>query len=107
MITQLLQRWTKNFNQLPTVELDYNSFLGFGYVIEDQGEKFFLTKNKIDNESVIEIHTFKNDVTTQSILVPPESLHLALRLIDKIERPVKETEISRLISKTNYGVGHG
>ena len=108
MVLELLQRWNKNFSNLGVVELDYNPFLGFGYCIEDKGEKFFLTKNKINNESLVEIHSFKQETTTQSLLVPPEALHLALRLIDRIEKPLKETKsVNKPSRKKLLGVENG
>lgn len=95
-IYRLFYKWSREFKSLKQIKLDYHPFLGFGYIIEDRGFEFFLTKNKIGKETFMELHSFKDEQTVQTMQVPPEALHLALRLIDKIEKPVVKKAVASL-----------
>ena len=93
-VHKLLMKLNQEFRSLSSIKLDYNPFLGFGYEIEYKGLKFFMTKNKSDKQMTMEIHTIQSDDTIQTVQVPQEALHLGLRLIDKIEKPVVQNVVS-------------
>ncbi len=95
-VYRLFYKWNREFRNLKPIKLDYHPFLGFGYVVEDRGLEFFITKTKLGKETLLELHSLKDPQTVQTVQVPPEALHLGLRLIDKIEKPLVKQSVATL-----------